>query len=46
MECDENGRFILSKPVGTGGLVSRGSVAEQVYLSHSGMPHHLPFFFL
>ena len=30
VECTEDGEFVLSKPAGTGGLISTGSVAEQV----------------
>lgn len=30
VECCEDGQFTLSKPEGTGGLISTGSVAEQV----------------
>lgn len=30
VECTEDGLFTLSKPEGTGGLISTGSVAEQV----------------
>lgn len=33
VECGEDGRFILSKPPNTGGLISTGSVAEQVSTS-------------
>lgn len=29
-ECDADGKFILSKPPNTGGLVSPSTVAEQV----------------
>ena len=32
MECSADGRFILSKPENTGGLISWGSAAEQVRL--------------
>ena len=31
VECTEDGLFTLSKPEGTGGLISVGSVAEQVF---------------
>lgn len=30
VECTKDGEFVLSKPTGTGGLISTGSVAEQV----------------
>lgn len=30
VECSEDGMFTVSKPEGTGGLISVGSVAEQV----------------
>ena len=30
VECSEEGQFVLSKPPNTGGLISVGSVAEQV----------------
>ena len=30
VECASDGRFVLSKPPNTGGMVSWGTVAEQV----------------
>lgn len=35
VECSEDGQFIVSKPEGTGGLISAGSVAEQVLCSYT-----------
>ena len=33
VECDREGKIVVSKPENTGGLVSRGTVAEQVQYS-------------
>ena len=37
-ECSEEGVFTLSKPEGTGGLISTGCVAEQVCTSLHSLP--------
>lgn len=35
VECDSTGQFVLTKPNGTGGLVNKGTVAEQACFSHT-----------
>ncbi len=41
IDCEANGAFTLSKPAGTGGLIHRGAVSEQILYEVGDPAHYL-----